>query len=67
VAVEAFSGIWVATRLAGLMNAVNMDTGYVNYLSDAEEVRRFCVGLARALGPGVGVCCWLLTIEGAGW
>src|SRR5258707_1155705 len=38
VAVEAFQRHLVATRRAGLMNAVNMDTGYVNYLSDAEKL-----------------------------
>jgi dihydrodipicolinate synthase/N-acetylneuraminate lyase len=37
VAVEAFSRHLQATHRAGLMNAVNMDTGYVNYLSDAEK------------------------------
>src|SRR3981081_2509559 len=37
VAVEAFQRHLVATRRAGLMNAVNMDTGNVNYLSDAEK------------------------------
>src|SRR5438309_1098651 len=37
VAVEAFQRHLVATQQAGLMNAVNMDTGYVNYLSDAEK------------------------------
>src|SRR5881398_1223899 len=37
VAVEAFQQHLVATQQAGLMNAVNMDTGYVNYLSDAEK------------------------------
>lgn len=37
VAVEAFQRHLVATQRAGLMNAVNMDTGYVNYLSDAEK------------------------------
>ena len=34
---EAFQQHLVATHKAGLMNAVNMDTGYVNYLSDAEK------------------------------
>jgi dihydrodipicolinate synthase/N-acetylneuraminate lyase len=34
---EAFQKLLVATHRAGLMNAVNMDTGYVNYLSDAEK------------------------------
>jgi dihydrodipicolinate synthase/N-acetylneuraminate lyase len=37
VAVEAFERHLAATHHAGLMNAVNMDTGYVNYLSDAEK------------------------------
>jgi dihydrodipicolinate synthase/N-acetylneuraminate lyase len=38
VAVEAFKKHLVATHRAGLMSAVNMDTGYVNYLSEAEKV-----------------------------
>src|SRR6266446_5648555 len=52
VAVEGFQRHLVATRRAGLMNAVNMDTGYVNYLSDAEklDVLRWT---REALGPGV--------------
>ena len=37
VAVEAFQRHLVATQRAGLMNAVNMDTGYVNYLNDGEK------------------------------
>src|SRR5437016_13109160 len=37
VAVKAFQQHLVATHRVGLMNAVNMDTGYVNYLSDAEK------------------------------
>src|ERR1700720_915007 len=37
VAVAAFQQHLVATHRAGLMNAVNMDTGYVNYLSAAEK------------------------------
>jgi dihydrodipicolinate synthase/N-acetylneuraminate lyase len=37
VAVDAFKGHLLATQRAGLMNAVNMDTGYVNYLGDAEK------------------------------
>ena len=41
-----------ATQSAGLTNAVNMDTGYVNYLSDEEKLR--VLGLARdALGSSV--------------
>src|SRR5260221_620244 len=52
VAVEAFQRHLVATERAGLMNAVNMDTGYVNYLGDAEkcDVLRWT---REALGPGV--------------
>src|SRR5712675_2284380 len=38
VAVEAFKKHIAATHRSGLMNAVNMDTGYVNYLSDAEKL-----------------------------
>ena len=37
VAVAAFQKHLVATQRAGLANAVNMDTGYVNYLSDSEK------------------------------
>jgi 4-hydroxy-tetrahydrodipicolinate synthase len=37
IAVEAFQRHLTDTHRAGLMNAVNMDTGYVNYLSDAEK------------------------------
>jgi dihydrodipicolinate synthase/N-acetylneuraminate lyase len=37
IAVEAFQRNLVVTQRAGLMNAVNMDTGYVNYLNDAEK------------------------------
>jgi 4-hydroxy-tetrahydrodipicolinate synthase len=52
IAVEAFQRHLAATQRAGLMNAVNMDTGYVNYLSDAEkqEVLRWT---REALGAGV--------------
>src|SRR4029077_20568875 len=52
VAVEAFQRHPAATQRAGLMNAVNMDTGYVNYLSGAEkqEVLRWT---REALGAGV--------------
>jgi dihydrodipicolinate synthase/N-acetylneuraminate lyase len=52
VAVEAFQRHLVATQRAGLMNAVNMDTGYVNYLDHAqkEEVLRWT---REALGEGV--------------
>lgn len=37
VAVDAFEQHLVATHRVGLMNAVNMDTGYVNYLSEVEK------------------------------
>src|SRR5262249_14534111 len=37
IAEEAFAAHLVATHRAGLMNAVNMDTGYVNFLSDSEK------------------------------
>ncbi len=38
VAVDAFAKLLTSTHQAGLMNAVNMDTGYVNYLSDREKL-----------------------------
>ena len=52
VAVEAFRQNLRATRAAGLTNAVNMDTGYVNLLGEGErrEVLRWT---AEALGAGV--------------
>ena len=37
IAVEAFQEHLQATHRAGLMNAVNMDTGYVNYLRESEK------------------------------
>lgn len=37
MAVEAFQKHLQATQRAGLMNAVNMDTGYINYLSESEK------------------------------
>jgi dihydrodipicolinate synthase/N-acetylneuraminate lyase len=52
VAVVAFQRHLAATHRAGLMNAVNMDTGYVNYLSDAERLE--VLGWTReALGENV--------------
>ena len=52
IAVEAFQKHLRATHQAGLMNAVNMDTGYANYLSETErlDVLRWA---REALGPGV--------------
>ena len=38
IAVEAFQNHLRATHRAGLMNAVDMDTGYVNYLSQSEKL-----------------------------
>lgn len=51
IAVEAFQRLLGDVRRAGLMNAVNMDTGYVNYLSEPEklEVLRWT---REALGKG---------------
>ena len=52
VAVDAFAQQLTSTHRAGLMNAVNMDTGYVNYLSDTEKEE--VLGWTRqALGPGL--------------
>jgi len=52
IAVEAFQRHLIATHRAGLMNAVNMDTGYVNYLTNEEklDVLRWS---RQALGEGV--------------
>ena len=38
IAVAAFQAHLTATHAAGLTNAVNMDTGYVNYLGEAEKL-----------------------------
>jgi 4-hydroxy-tetrahydrodipicolinate synthase len=50
IAVDAFQQHLKATHQAGLMNAVNMDTGYVNYLS-AEEKQQVLRWTRDALGP----------------
>jgi dihydrodipicolinate synthase/N-acetylneuraminate lyase len=52
IAVDAFAKQLISTHQAGLMNAVNMDTGYVNYLSDAEK-QDVLDWTRHALGPGV--------------
>lgn len=52
IAVHAFQQHLMATHRAGLMNAVNMDTGYVNYLSDAQK-RDVLRWTHEALGEGV--------------
>src|SRR5437867_2923801 len=52
IAVEAFQSHLAATHRAGLTNAVNMDTGYANYLSNSEkgDVLRWT---REVLGPGI--------------
>jgi dihydrodipicolinate synthase/N-acetylneuraminate lyase len=52
IAVAAFQKHLVATRDAGLTNAVNMDTGYVNYLTEAERLK-VLQWSREALGAGV--------------
>ena len=52
VAVEAFAKQLTSTHEAGLMNAVNMDTGYVNYLSDTEK-QEVLDWTRQALGKGI--------------
>src|SRR5580658_590522 len=52
VAVDAFARQLTSTHRAGLMNAVNMDTGYVNYLSDKEK-QEVLDWTRQALGKGV--------------
>jgi dihydrodipicolinate synthase/N-acetylneuraminate lyase len=52
IAEEDFARHLRATHAAGLVNAVNMDTGYANLLSEGEKAR--VLALTReALGPGV--------------
>src|ERR1044071_5747188 len=51
IAVEAFQRHLLATHEAGLTNAVNMDTGYVNYLS-VNERDQVLQWTTEALGPG---------------
>ncbi|HKV64577.1 MAG TPA: dihydrodipicolinate synthase family protein [Candidatus Acidoferrum sp.] len=52
VAVRAFQNHLLATQRAGLTNAVNMDTGYVNFLSEAEK-RNVLQWTREALGQDV--------------
>ncbi len=52
VAVEAFQKNLILTQRAGLMNAVNMDTGYANLISD-DEKRDVLKWTREALGSGV--------------
>src|SRR5260370_14611268 len=52
VAVEAFQRHLLATHRAGLMNAVNMESSYVNFLSDAEQ-QQVLRWTREAVGQGV--------------
>jgi len=52
IAVEAFQKHLRATHDSGLTNAVNMDTGYVNYLTDVERLQ-VLIWSREALGRGV--------------
>jgi len=52
IAVDAFAKHLMHTHQAGLMNAVNMDTGYVNYLSDSEK-QEVLNWTWQALGRGI--------------
>ena len=52
IAVEAFQEHLLRTHRAGLINAVNMDTGYVNFLSGAEK-RDVLRWTREALGSNV--------------
>ena len=52
VSVESFQRHLADTHRAGLMNAVNMDTGYVNFLDDAER-QNVLRWTREALGNGV--------------
>jgi dihydrodipicolinate synthase/N-acetylneuraminate lyase len=52
IAVEAFQSHLRATQRAGLGNAVNMDTGYINYLSEDEQLE-VLNWTREALGPQV--------------
>src|ERR1700733_12177744 len=52
VAVDAFAKNLTSTHQAGLLNAVNMDTGYVNCLSDREK-KEVLDWTRQALGKGV--------------
>ena len=52
IAVDAFQKHVLAIHRAGLKNAVNMDTGYVNYLSE-DEKQNVLQWTRAALGEGV--------------
>ena len=52
IAVDAFAQQLISTHQAGLTNAVNMDTGYVNYLTD-DEKQDVLEWTRHALGQGI--------------
>lgn len=52
IAVDAFATQLISIHQAGLMNAINMDTGYVNYLSEMEKLN-VLDWTRQALGPSV--------------
>jgi dihydrodipicolinate synthase/N-acetylneuraminate lyase len=52
IAVDAFAKQLASTHQAGLTNAVNMDTGYVNYLTDAEK-QEVLNWTRQAVGRGI--------------
>ena len=52
IAVDAFAQQLLSAHQAGLMNAVNMDTGYVNYLAD-DEKQDVLQWTRSALGQGI--------------
>jgi dihydrodipicolinate synthase/N-acetylneuraminate lyase len=52
IAIDAFAKQLIFTHQAGLVNAVNMDTGYVNYLTDQEK-KNVLRWTREALGQGV--------------
>lgn len=62
--VDAFQDNLRRTHEAGLVNAVNMDTGYVNYLSDQERLN-VLQWTREALGPNTRFVAGAY-IEGAG-
>src|SRR5256885_15351806 len=77
VAVEAFQNHLRATQRAGLMNAVNMDTGYVNFLSESEKLEvlgwtRGALGASAqfvaggGMGGGGGGGCFVFLEEKGG-
>ena len=66
IAVDPFQQHLMATHRAGLMNAVNMDTGYVNYLTEAQK-RDVLRWTREALGEGVPFVAgaYIENLEGA--